>query len=81
MIDKSITPNVASFRALSIWVCISGKVARACKILDELAPMGVIPETAFEDMINLLSKAGRVKEACNLTDGIVDKYQDESELF
>ncbi|KAB2604008.1 pentatricopeptide repeat-containing protein [Pyrus ussuriensis x Pyrus communis] len=72
MIDKSITPNVASFRALSIWVCLSGKVARACKILDELAPMGVIPETAFEDMINVLSKAGRVKEACNLADGIVD---------
>ncbi|KAM1544962.1 hypothetical protein ACFX15_044691 [Malus domestica] len=48
------------------------KVARACKILDELPPMGVIPETAFEDMINVLSKAGRVKEACNLANGIVD---------
>lgn len=73
MIDKGITPTAASFRALSIGLCLSGKVARACKILDDLAPMGVIPETAFEDMINVLCKAGRVKEACKLADGIVDR--------
>ena len=51
-------------------LCLSGN---ACKILDELAPMGVIPETAFEDMINVLCKAGRFKEACKLADGIVDR--------
>ncbi|KAF2283464.1 hypothetical protein GH714_008055 [Hevea brasiliensis] len=73
MIDKGITPTAAAFRALSIGLCLSGKVARACKILDELAPMGVIPETAFEDMLNILCKAGRVKEACKLADGIVDR--------
>uniref|UniRef100_A0A0V0HUZ0 Putative pentatricopeptide repeat-containing protein, mitochondrial-like n=1 Tax=Solanum chacoense TaxID=4108 RepID=A0A0V0HUZ0_SOLCH len=73
MIDKGITPNAASFRALSTGLCLSGKVARACKILDELAPMGVILETAFEDMINVLCKAGRIKEACKLADGIVDR--------
>ncbi|RYR40821.1 hypothetical protein Ahy_A09g046565 isoform D [Arachis hypogaea] len=73
MIDKGITPNVACFRALSIGLCLSGKVARACKILDELAPMGIVLETAYEDMINVLCKAGRVKEACKLADGIVDR--------
>uniref|UniRef100_A0A2C9UUY6 Pentacotripeptide-repeat region of PRORP domain-containing protein n=1 Tax=Manihot esculenta TaxID=3983 RepID=A0A2C9UUY6_MANES len=73
MIDKGITPTAAAFRALSIGLCLSGKVARACKILDELAPMGVILETAFEDMLNILCKAGRVKEACKLADGIVDR--------
>ncbi|CAI8616821.1 unnamed protein product [Vicia faba] len=73
MIDKGITPNVACFRALSIGMCLSGKVARACKVLDELAPMGVVLETAYEDMIGALCKAGRVKEACKLADGIVDR--------
>jgi pentatricopeptide repeat protein len=73
MIDKGITPNVACFRALSIGLCLSGKVARACKVLDELAPMGVVLETAYEDMIGALCKAGRVKEACKLADGIVDR--------
>ena len=73
MIDKGITPNAASFRALSIGLCLSGKVARACKIMDELAPMGIIPETAYEDMLNVLCKSGRVKEACKLADGVVDR--------
>lgn len=73
MIDKGITPTVASFRALAIGLCLCGKVARACKILDDLAPMGIIPETAFEDMINTLCKAQRIKEACKLADGIVDR--------
>ncbi|KAL5079689.1 hypothetical protein RYX36_008110 [Vicia faba] len=73
MIDKGITPNVACFRALSIGMCLSGKVARACKVLDELAPMVVVLETAYEDMIGALCKAGRVKEACKLADGIVDR--------
>ncbi|RVW46400.1 Pentatricopeptide repeat-containing protein, mitochondrial [Vitis vinifera] len=35
--------------------------------------MGVIPETAFEDMINVLCKAGRTEQACKLADGIVDR--------
>nr|GLL47666.1 pentatricopeptide repeat-containing protein At1g03560, mitochondrial-like [Ipomoea trifida] len=73
MIDKGITPTAASFRALSTGLCLSGKVARACKILDELAPMGIVLETAFEDMINVLCKAGRIVEACKLADGIVDR--------
>ncbi|KAF6163180.1 hypothetical protein GIB67_025044 [Kingdonia uniflora] len=73
MIDKGITPTPASFRALSTGLCLSGKVARACKILDELAPIGVISEAAFEDMINVLCKAGRFDQACNLADGIVDR--------
>ncbi|GMP68095.1 hypothetical protein CsSME_00027827 [Camellia sinensis var. sinensis] len=34
-----------------------------------LAPMGIIPETAFEDMINVLCKAGRIEQACKLADG------------
>jgi pentatricopeptide repeat protein len=33
----------------------------------------VIPETAHEDMINALCKAGRFKQACKLADGIVSK--------
>ncbi|XLS97015.1 hypothetical protein HN51_039750 [Arachis hypogaea] len=70
---KGITPNVACFRALSIGLCLSGKVARACKILDELTPLGIFLEIAYEDMINVLCKAGRVKEACKLADGIVDR--------
>ncbi|XLS97013.1 hypothetical protein HN51_039748 [Arachis hypogaea] len=78
MIDKGITPNVACFRALSIGLCLSGKVARACKILDELAPMRIVLETAYEDMINVLCKAGRVKEACKLADGIVDRCREIS---
>ncbi|KAB1224562.1 hypothetical protein CJ030_MR2G028510 [Morella rubra] len=78
MINRGITPTAASFRALSIGLCLSGKIARACKILDELAPMGVIPETAFEDMINVLCKAGRIKEACKLADGIVDRGREGS---
>ncbi|XXG70508.1 hypothetical protein AAC387_Pa06g3257 [Persea americana] len=73
MIDKGITPTPASFRALSTGLCLSGKVARACKIMDDLAPMGVLPDSAFEDMINVLCKAGRVKEACKLADGIIDR--------
>ncbi len=48
-------------------------MGRACRILDELAPMGIIPDSAFEDMLNVLCKAGRVKEACKLADGIVDR--------
>ncbi|KAL0311570.1 UNVERIFIED_CONTAM: Pentatricopeptide repeat-containing protein, mitochondrial [Sesamum angustifolium] len=73
MIDKGITPTAASFRALSIGLCLSGKVARACKILDELAPMGIVLDTAFEDMINVLCKAGRIVEACKLADGVIDR--------
>ncbi|KAI3991475.1 hypothetical protein MKX01_006777 [Papaver californicum] len=49
--------------ALSTGLCLSGKVAKACKILDELASMGVIPDIAFEDMIHV----------CELADGIVDR--------
>ncbi|KAJ8628525.1 hypothetical protein MRB53_021832 [Persea americana] len=41
--------------------------------MDDLAPMGVLPDSAFEDMINVLCKAGRVKEACKLADGIIDR--------
>ncbi|GFP78808.1 pentatricopeptide repeat-containing protein at1g03560 mitochondrial [Phtheirospermum japonicum] len=73
MMDKGITPNSASFRALSTGLCLSGKVARACKILDELAPMGIVLETAFEDMMNVLCRAGRVMEACRLADGVVER--------
>ncbi|XP_047148013.1 pentatricopeptide repeat-containing protein At1g03560, mitochondrial-like [Vigna umbellata] len=73
MIDKGVTPNAACFRALSIGLCLSGKVARACRVLDELAPMGIVLERAYEDMIGVLCKAGRVKEACKLADGIVDR--------
>ncbi|XP_010462550.1 PREDICTED: pentatricopeptide repeat-containing protein At1g03560, mitochondrial-like [Camelina sativa] len=73
MIDKGITPTAACFRALSTGLCLSGKVARACKILDELAPMGVILDAACEDMINTLCKAGRIKEACKLADGITER--------
>jgi hypothetical protein len=35
---------------------------RACKVLDELAPMGIVLETTYEDMIGALCKAGCVKE-------------------
>ncbi|KAH6775333.1 Pentatricopeptide repeat superfamily protein [Perilla frutescens var. hirtella] len=73
MIEKGITPTAASFRVLSTGLCLSGKVARACKILDELAPMGIVLDTAFEDMINVLCKAGRVVEACKLADGVIDR--------
>lgn len=73
MIDKGITPTAACFRALSTGLCLSGKVARACKIMDELAPMGVILDAACEDMINTLCKAGRIKEACKLADGITER--------
>ncbi|KAJ4869779.1 Pentatricopeptide repeat-containing protein [Raphanus sativus] len=73
MIDKGITPTAACFRALSTGLCLSGKVGRACKILDELAPMGVILDAACEDMINTLCKAGRIKEACKLADGITER--------
>ncbi|KAF2547190.1 hypothetical protein F2Q70_00019287 [Brassica cretica] len=73
MIDKGITPTAACFRALSTGLCLSGKVGRACKILDELAPMGVILDAACEDMINTLCKAGRIKEACRLADGITER--------
>ncbi|KHN06740.1 Pentatricopeptide repeat-containing protein, mitochondrial [Glycine soja] len=61
------------YTALSIGLCLSGKVARACKVLDELAPMGIVLDSAYEDMIAVLCKAGRVKEACKLADGIVDR--------
>ncbi|XP_047338461.1 pentatricopeptide repeat-containing protein At1g03560, mitochondrial [Impatiens glandulifera] len=73
MIDKGITPNDACCRAVSIGLCLSGKVGRACKILDQLAPMGVIPDNMFEDMIKSLCKVGRIREACKLADGIVDR--------
>ncbi|KAK6142539.1 hypothetical protein DH2020_022887 [Rehmannia glutinosa] len=73
MIDKGITPTAASCRALATGLCLSGKVARACKILDELAPMGIVLETAFEDMMNVLCKAGRIAEACKLADGVIDR--------
>ncbi|KAL8511022.1 hypothetical protein ACS0TY_017740 [Phlomoides rotata] len=73
MIGKGISPTAASFRALSTGLCLSGKVGRACKILDELAPTGFVLDTAFEDMINVLCKAGRVVEACRLADGVIDR--------
>ncbi|MFS7946972.1 putative tetratricopeptide-like helical domain superfamily [Helianthus anomalus] len=73
MIDKGITPTPASFRVLSTGLCLSGKVSRACKILDALAPMGVVIDTACEDMINVLVKTGRVEQACKLADGIVER--------
>lgn len=73
MIDKGITPTAACFRALSTGLCLSGKVGRACKILDELAPMGIVLETAFEHMLNVLCKAGRIAEACKLADGVIDR--------
>ena len=38
--------------------------------------MGILPETAFEDMINVLCKAGRIEQACKLADGIVDRGQE-----
>lgn len=73
MIDKGITPTAAAFRALATGLCLSGKVARACKILDDLAPMGVIPDNAYENMIFVLCKAGRIEQACKLADGVVDR--------
>jgi len=73
MIDKGITPTAAAFRVLANGLCLSGKFSRAWRILDELAPMGVIPDTAHEDMINVLCKTGRFKQACKLADGIVQK--------
>ncbi|KAL3754585.1 hypothetical protein ACJRO7_001778 [Eucalyptus globulus] len=56
MIDKGISPNAASIRD--------------CKISDESAPMGTIPDSAVEDMIN---QSSGIKEACKLVDGIVDR--------
>lgn len=54
MIDKGITSAASSFMALSVGLCLSGKVDRGCKTLDDLAPMGVIPEGAFEEVIDAL---------------------------
>lgn len=38
MIDKSITPTPASFMSFSTGLCLSGKLTKACKILDDLTP-------------------------------------------
>lgn len=76
MIDKGIAPTPASFSALSTGLCLSGKFTRACKIFDDLAPMGVVPETAHKDMISVLCKARRIEHAWKLTDGIPDKGQE-----
>ncbi|KAK1325041.1 Pentatricopeptide repeat-containing protein [Acorus calamus] len=73
MIDKGITPTAASFRVLSKGLCLSGKFETARKIVDDLAPMGVVLETAYVDMIHVLCKAGRVRHACRLADGIIER--------
>ncbi|KAK1303349.1 Pentatricopeptide repeat-containing protein [Acorus calamus] len=56
MIDKGITPTAPSFRVLSKGLCLSGKFETARKIVDDLAPMGVVLETAYEDMITCCAK-------------------------
>ena len=38
-----------------------------------MAPMGVISDTAHEDMIGVLCRAGRIQQACKLADETVDK--------
>lgn len=46
-------------------------MARAFKILGELAPMGIYLDNAFEDMINVFCKAGHIEEAYKLADRII----------
>lgn len=71
--EKGIMPTNAAFRVLSRGLCLSGKFNIACKVLDEVAPMGLVVENAQEEMLNVLCKAGRFKQACTLADEIVGK--------
>ncbi|KAJ4778330.1 Pentatricopeptide repeat-containing protein [Rhynchospora pubera] len=71
--EKGIMPTNAAFRVLSRGLCLSGKFNIACKVLDEIAPMGLVVENAHEEMFNVLCKAGRFKQACKLADEIVGK--------
>lgn len=71
--EKGIIPTNAAFRVFSRGLCLSGKFNIACKVLDEIAPMGVVVENAHEEMLNVLCKAGRFKQACTLADEIVGK--------
>ncbi|KAL9298136.1 hypothetical protein ACSQ67_024032 [Phaseolus vulgaris] len=68
MIDKGVTPNAACFGALSFGPCLSGKVARACGVLDELAPMGIVRRERKVRivLINALRKAGNADLAIKL---------------
>ena len=38
-----------------------------------MATIGVVLDTAYSDMINVLCKAGRVEQAYKLADGIIDR--------
>jgi pentatricopeptide repeat protein len=71
--EKGILPTKAAFGVLSRGLCLSGKFNIACKVLDEIAPLGLVVENAHEDMLNVLCTAGRFKQACTLADEIVGK--------
>eukprot|EP00252_Welwitschia_mirabilis_P004546 TRINITY_DN14873_c0_g2_i1.p1 TRINITY_DN14873_c0_g2~~TRINITY_DN14873_c0_g2_i1.p1 ORF type:complete len:109 (-),score=18.08 TRINITY_DN14873_c0_g2_i1:345-650(-) len=38
-----------------------------------MATTSVLPERAYHDIINVLVKGGRIKQACELADGLIDR--------
>jgi PPR repeat len=71
--EKGILPTNVAFGVLSRGLCLSGKFNIACKVLDEVAPLGLVVENVHEEMLNVLCKARRFKQACTLADEIVGK--------